>query len=423
MTKKILLFLILITLIFSFSVQAEKKIEFWTINLSPAYDDYFLAKINEFESKYPETKIVWEDISFSSINQKLRYRLAEGTPPEVVNLSPQLMASLLEEKLLFPISTLKKDYSQEYYPLLWENGYYQGEYYAFPWYLSSKLMAFNQEIFKIAGVDPQNIPQNREDFYKLAEKITAETGVYAFMTQIKIQHEFIEAGIELFKNKNQRTKAAFNTKKAEKIIKRYQDLAKKGVIPKDSLNAGFNIALERYKENDLAVLWTASQFLKEIEKESDYLKDKTALAVIPQAEEGLINAALMNLVIPQGAENKKEGAEFAHFITSADSQKEFVKKTSVLSSAVDTNQDTVKKEIITETSEIKSLTDEAQKILKKQLTRNQDLTLIHPQADKLTRIMEEEFARAFANKITAKKALNNMEEKWNQLLQEEKNND
>jgi multiple sugar transport system substrate-binding protein/putative chitobiose transport system substrate-binding protein len=425
MTKKILLIFLLTILIFSAAVQAEKEIEFWTINLSPRFDDYFIKKIEEFENKNPEIKINWEDINFSSINQQLRYRIAEGNIPEVVNLSPQLMASLLEEELLFPISTLDKDFSQYYYSLFWENGYYKGGYYAFPWYVSSKLMAFNQEIFKIAGVNPQNIPKNQEEFFKLAEQITAETGVYALMPQIKIQHEFIEAGIKLFKNEDQRNKAAFNTEKAEAVINRYQNLAEKGVIPKDTLSSGFNIALERYKKNDLAILLTAPQFLKEIENESDYLRDVTALSIIPAAEEGVINAALMNLVIPKGASYKNEAAEFAHFITSAEAQAEFSEKASVLSSAVISEQENniEKEEIITGTVSRKALEAEAQKILQAQLSRNKDLTLIHPQADRLIRVMDEQFARAFAGKISARDALNIMEEKWNQILAEEKNND
>lgn len=425
MYKKILLIFLLVTFSFTASIQAAKEIEFWTINLSPQHDDYFNNKIEEFKEKHPAVEITWEDINFSSINQQLRYRIAAGEIPEVVNLSPQLMASLLAEDLLFPISSLEQNYRQHYYPLLWENGYYEGKYYAFPWYVSSKLMAFNQEIFKIAGIAPKNIPEDREEFYKLAEKITAETGVYAFMPQIKIHHEFIEAGIKLFENEDQQQKAAFNTAKAEKIIKRYQSLVQKNVIPKDSLTAGFNIALERYKKNDLAILFTASQFLTEIENESDYLRDVTALSVIPTAEKGVLNAALMNLVIPKNADHKELAAEFAHHITSAKSQAEFAERTSILSSAVDLLEkgENETEEIIIKKDADQPLNKAAQKILREQITRNQDLTLVHPQAGTLLKIMDQEFARAFAGKISAKEALNKMEQKWNQVLKEEKKND
>ena len=423
MTNKFLYALLIILLCFSAQAGAAKEIEFWTINLSPQFDNYFLNKIEEFESENSDIEIKWEDVNFSTINQQLRHRLASGDIPEVVNLSPQLMASLLEEDLLFPISTLDKDYSDQYYPLLWENGKYKDQDYAFPWYLSSKLMIYNQEIFKIAGLDPKRVPKSREELFKTAEIITEKTGVYGLMPQLKIQHELIEAGIELFKEENGQLKAAFNTKKAEKIIKRYQELAAKGVIPKDTLNSGFNIALERYQKNELAILLTPPQFLKAVENESDYLKDVTALSVIPAAEEGLINAALMNLVIPKAASYKKEAAEFANFITSAAAQAEFSRLASVLPSAVIEEAEVNPNNLITETADNRSLEAEAQQILRKQLPRNQDLTLIHPEADSLIKVMEEQFARAFLGKISAEEALNIMESKWNQILAEENNND
>lgn len=418
---KIIFFVFIMILLFPAAVQAEKEIEFWTISLSPQYDDYFFKKIEEFESKNPGLKIVWEDINFSSINQKLRYRIAAGDAPEVVNLSPQLMSSLLKEDLLYSISDLKQDYSKNYYPLLWENGLYQGKYYAFPWYVSSKLMAYNQEIFKIAGLDPENVINNRKELFETAEKITNKTGVYALMPQIKIHYEFIEAGIDLFADQNKKIKAAFNTEAAEKIISQYQSLAEKGVIPKDSLNSGFNVALERYKKNDLAILFTSPQFLDQIKNESRYLKEQTILSAIPTAKKGVINSPLMNLVIPAGADYKKQAADFAYFITSAESQREFSQLSSVLSSALSQKEDLKadNKKIITEVNAKSNLEDEAQKILRRQLFRSKDLTLVHPQAEKLIKVMEAEFARAFANKISAQEALNNMERKWNQILDEE----
>ncbi|MGM0549002.1 MAG: ABC transporter substrate-binding protein [Bacillota bacterium] len=417
--------MLLIILATASPIQAKTELEFWTINLSPNYDNYFLEKIEEFEEKNPNLKIIWQDINFSSINQKLRYQIAAGKAPALVNLSPQLMAPLLKDDLLRPISDFQKDYSKNYYPLLWENGYYQGKYYAFPWYLSSKVMIFNQEILKIAGLNKTDLTQNKAALYKAAEKITAKTGIYALMPQIKIEQEFMEAGINLFEDPAKKQKAAFNNKKAESIIKRYQDLVQKKVIPKDSLTAGFNIALERYQKNELAILFSPQQFIKEIESESKYLKDISQAAVIPTAEKGLVNAALMNLVLPKNNPHPKEALKFATFISSHKSQSEFSRIAPVLASTKSTDLDSnLKQEKLLDTANNQiSLTKKVQIILKKQLSRNQDLTLIHPKADKLLKVMETEFSRAFANKISAKEALNQMEKKWNKILAEETLND
>ncbi|MCC3144132.1 extracellular solute-binding protein [Halanaerobium sp. Z-7514] len=413
--KKIF-FLILVFIVFlSFNTKAETQIEFWTINLSPQYDQYFLNKIAEFEAQNPELKIKWEDISFSSIQQKLRQKISEGKAPQVVNLSPQLMSALVYEDLLYAISNFEQNYGAEYFINLWESNNYDGEIYAFPWYVSTRIMAYNKEIFKIAGLNPEDFPQNQSDFFETARKLKVGSGVYAFMPQLQIHEEFKKAGLNIFELNNDKPRAAFNNDKAVAIVAEYQNLAKERVVPADSLNSSFNIALDRYLKNELAVLITAPQFLKEIEAESNYLKDMTALAAIPSGEGELINASLMNLVIPKTAENKAEAAEFAAFITGAEAQREFSKITGLLPSAKNAVNTDFFLENNSEAEEI-SLTDQARYLLAKELENMADMTLLIENSSALTRAMNEQFARAFADKITAQEAVDIMEQRFNEIL-------
>jgi multiple sugar transport system substrate-binding protein/putative chitobiose transport system substrate-binding protein len=414
----------------SFSAAAEndyKEIEFWTINLKSNYEDYFLKKINEYQLENPDIKIKWEDLSFYSIKQNLMFRMG-GDIPQLVNLSPELMSSLLHEGLLYPISEFKKDYSKEFYQKLWETGRYQGEIYAFPWYLSSRIMAYNKEIFAIAGLDPANPPETYKELYDAAEVIKEKTGVYAFMPRIKIYQEFLKAGITLFEEKEGTLEPAFNTEKALEIISNYQRLAENDIIPSDSLTANFNIAVERYLENDLAILITAPQFLKRIENDSEYIRDMTGLAPLPTAEAGILNASLMNLVIPRDAEFKKETAEFAAFITNSKSQLEFSGLTGVLPSAkINTDSlDTIDRTTLNEYNKINytssnnnSLTENARQILMMNLDKTTDLTLLEQKSNDIIKLMDQQFARAFAGKISAEEALELMEIGCIKILNEE----
>ena len=414
--KKIFFLTLILVFLLTINTAAETKIEFWTINLSPQYDEYFLEKISEYEAENPNIKIKWEDISFSAIQQQLRQKISEGDSPQVVNLSPQLMSSLVYQDLLYPISNFEKNYDSEYFVNLWESNNYDGEIYAFPWYLSSRIMAYNKEIFKIAGLDPTDFPQSQTEFFETARRIKKASGVYAFMPQRQIHEEFIKAGLDIFELDNDKLKAAFNNDKAVEIVAEYQNLAREGVVPADSLNSSFNIALDRYLKNDLAVLITAPQFLKEIEADSDYLSDMTALAVQPTGEGDLINASLMNLVIPRAAKNKSEAAEFAAFITGAEAQQEFSKLTGLLPSA----KGAINDKFFAENSELEnkklSLNDQARYLLAKELEKMTDMTLIVENSSALTRAMNEQFARAFADKITAQEAVKLMEQRFIEIL-------
>lgn len=406
----------------------KKEIEFWTINLRPKFDPYFLDKFAEYEAKNKDVKIIWHDLSFYSISQKLKFRIAEENAPQLVNLSPQLMTSFLLEDLLYPISNLEEDLQKNYYPNLWESGIYNNQAFAFPWYFSSKVMAYNREILSIAGLEPENPPETYEELFQMAERIKKKTGVHAFMPQVKIHQEFLKAGIKLFAEVEGRLEPVFNTDKALEIIKAYQSLAENDIVPSDSLSTGFNIALERYMENDLAILITSPQFLKRIESESEYLKDMTAVAVLPSYDTNLVEASLMNLVIPKSADLKKETADFAAFISSAEAQLEFARISGVLPSADIEKAGLYNTEIIQRedynnnnhsNSETKLLpSKEAELILYKQLAKSRDFTLIQQNSAQLIKVMEEQFARAFAGKISAEEALNLMEKGCREILNE-----
>lgn len=435
MNRKISLLSILFCFLFmflfsSFSAAAEtdyKEIEFWTINLKSNYEDYFLQKINEYQLENPNIKIKWEDLSFYAVKQNLMFRMG-GDIPQLVNLSPELMSSLLHEGLLYPISEFDKDYSKEFYPKLWETARYQGEVYAFPWYLSSRIMAYNKEIFAIAGLDPARPPETYKELYDAAEVIREKTGIYAFMPRIKIYQEFLKAGIKLFEEKEGNLIPAFNTEKALEIIRNYQRLAEKDIIPSDSLTSNFNIAVERYLKNDLAILITAPQFLKRIENNSEYIRDMTGLAPLPTAEADILNASLMNFVIPKDAEFKKETAEFAAFITNSESQLEFSELTGVLPSAkIETGSlDITEKAFSNEynknnytSSDNTSLTENARQILMMNLDKTTDLTMLKQKSNEIIKVMDQQFARAFAGKISAEEALELMEIGCRKILNEE----
>jgi multiple sugar transport system substrate-binding protein/putative chitobiose transport system substrate-binding protein len=332
------------------------------------------------------------------------------------------MSSLLHEELLYPVSEFDKDYSKEFYPKLWETSLYQGKIYAFPWYLSSRIMAYNKEIFEIAGLDSTKPPETYEELYKAAEIIKDKTGVYAFMPKIKIYQEFLKADIQLFEEKEGKLIPAFNTEKALEIIRNYQELAAEDIIPPDSLTADFNIAVERYLENDLAILITAPQFLKRIENDSEYIKDMTGLAPLPTAEADILNTSLMNLVIPKDAEFKEEAAEFAAYITNSESQLEFSELTGVLPSAKIEKNDLSNrdKDFLNEYNNAHtSLTENARQILMMSLEKTTDLTLLEKDANEIIKVMDQQFARAFAGKISAEEALELMEIGCRRILNEE----
>ena len=74
------------------SVEPEESadpitLEFWTISLSPTFDDYFNARFDAYTADHPNVTIKWVDMPQDAINDKLSTSAAAGNAPDVVNLN------------------------------------------------------------------------------------------------------------------------------------------------------------------------------------------------------------------------------------------------------------------------------------------------------------------------------------------------
>ena len=66
---------------------APLRLEFWTIQLRPRFDDYMNRVIAAFEDANPGIHVDWIDLPQKSILQKLMACIAGGVPPDLVNLN------------------------------------------------------------------------------------------------------------------------------------------------------------------------------------------------------------------------------------------------------------------------------------------------------------------------------------------------
>ncbi|MFW6269046.1 MAG: ABC transporter substrate-binding protein [Bacillota bacterium] len=409
-TKVLFLITIIFILIFTgVSAAEEVELEFWTINLSPRFDDYFKQMIDKYEADNPGITITWKDVSFSSVRQKLLYNIAEGNSPDVVNLSTELAWPLIQEEIILPISDINSEYEDDYFAGIWEAGVFKDKAYAFPWYVSTRILIYNKDIFMVSGLDPDSPPETVEELEEYAKIIKDKTGIYGFMPQIKLHHEFRKAGIPLFEG-DKHMEPGFSEKKAEEIVRWYYELNQDGIIPEDTISEGVNLALERYVDEELGMLLIGPQFLPRIKEKDSYIYEISEVAAIPLREEEVLSAGVMNLAIPSSSKNPEEAAAFAHFITGEEAQLLFAERASVLPS--------VKAAV-----EVESIYNNKDELVKKagqisisQLEKAVDMTLTVPESDLLLKVMDEQFARAFAGKITSEDAVKIMDEKWREIL-------
>lgn len=138
------------------SGKVEGDITFQTWNLRANFKPYFEGVIADFEKKYPGTHVKWVDQPAEGYADKISADAAGGTLPDVVNVSPDLVAPLAKAGLALDLDKSAGQYKKEYLDGAWASHQIPGMTgtYAFPWYLNTGPLFYNKSLFKEAYSTP-----------------------------------------------------------------------------------------------------------------------------------------------------------------------------------------------------------------------------------------------------------------------------
>ena len=242
---------------------AAEEIEFWTISLSPYFDKQMKQLAADFEATHPGVRVKWTDVPIQAMQQKLLSSIAAGTAPDVVNLNSDMAVQLYQQGALLALNEYAPaDAFHVYFPKALETFTDGDVIYGVPWYWAPKVMAYNTEIFRKAGLDPDNPPRTVEAVIEAARQIEDRTGLYGFMPNINgvnFLFVFQEAGLPILSEDGRR--AVFNSPEHVKLLQMYIDLFKNDYIPEDTMRRGYLGATELYSAGKLGMLITGPQFL------------------------------------------------------------------------------------------------------------------------------------------------------------------
>ncbi len=393
---------------------SNNKLELWTMQLKPTFNDYMNNLISEYKKQNPNIEVEWVDLPSKEIEQKTLTSIAGGKSPDVINLNPNFTAKLAEEGALADLETMvDPDIKNSYLPNIWKSSTFSGKTYGFPWYLSTAITIYNKELFKKAGL-PDVPPKNFSELLEMGAKIKEKTGKYIYTPNFADSGKFLEymsqEGIKLVSDDN--TKAEFNTNDSEKFLNYWIDLGKKAIIPKDSITQGHREAIDKFQAGETAILVSGPQFLNIIKQNAPQLYSSLGVAPQLSGKAQKVGVGVMNLVIPESSKNKPEAVKLAQFITNSENQLSFSKLVTILPSITMAS----KNSYFTTLSAKPTLEENARKISAEQLTNG---SVLLPQVNKwseLSKSFDQYFQQAYLGQITAKEALSKAEKDWNTIL-------
>ncbi|HEY9629634.1 MAG TPA: sugar ABC transporter substrate-binding protein [Coleofasciculaceae cyanobacterium] len=323
------------------NANAGGEVEFWTMQLQPQFTDYFNALIAEFEQENSGTKVKWVDVPWGDMQSKILTSVSAGTAPDVVNLNPDFAAQLAGRNAWLELdSKIPEGDRAQYLPKIWQANTLDGKSFGIPWYLSTSITIYNQDLLKRSGISQP--PATYKELAEVAKQVKEKTGKYAFFTTFVAEdsgealQSFVQMGAQLLTPEG---KAAFNTPEGKAVFQYWTDLYQQNLLPKEVLTQGHRRAIELYQSGETALLSTGSQFLKTIETNAPAVAKVSASAAQISGDTRKKSVAVMNLAIPRNTDQPDMALKFALFVTNNANQLAFAKAANVLPSTAEALQD------------------------------------------------------------------------------------
>ncbi len=389
------------------------QIEFWTMQLQPEYTDYFKQLISTFEKQNPGVQVRWVDVPWSAMESKILTAVAGKTAPDVVNLNPDFASQLAGQNAWLDLDAkVPAQVRDVYLPNVWKASSLNGKTFGIPWYITTKITIYNQDLLQKAGVSKPTVTY--EDLARVAKQVKEKTGKYAFFITFvpgdsgEVLESFVEMGVNLL---DAQGKAAFNTAQGKAVFHYWVDLYKNGLLPKDVLTQGHRRAIELYQSGETALLATGAEFLKQIENNAPTIAKVSRTAPQITGSTGKKNIAVMNLVVNRESKFPDLALKFALFVTNDENQLSFAKAANVLPSTVKALQDNYFKSLPPNPTP----SDQARLVSASQMKEAEVLIPALKNINRLQKLIYENLQAAMLNQKTVDQAIADAANGWEHL--------
>lgn len=293
--------------------------------------------VKAFEKKHPDIKInsVYIANQGEGQNEKLLTAIAGGNPPDAAYFDRFEIASWADQGSLTDLTELaEKDgiSKEKYYPFAWDEAVYNGKLYGIPTTTDSRLLFYNKEHFRKAGLDPENPPKTIQELEDAAEKLTIKKGrrferigFIPWYGQGWLYTWGWAFGGEFYDPKTGKVTA--NHPKIVEALQWETDFAKKYDVEDiagftDSQGTG---AMDPFISGQLSMQVSGPFSISSIEKFNPEMDYGVTPIPTPSGTNFTTWSGGWSVVIPKGAKNVEAAWEFVKFFGSEEGQKIFSK--------------------------------------------------------------------------------------------------
>lgn len=128
----------------------------------------------EFEETHPDIKVDMEFVGWANLFDNIVTSIGGGNAPDAMYIGSRWIPQLANMGAIIPLEEYITKEKREMYPeKVWNTTTYQGDIYGVVRAMSSKALIYNKNLFREAGLDPEDPPETWDELHSYAEKIDA----------------------------------------------------------------------------------------------------------------------------------------------------------------------------------------------------------------------------------------------------------
>lgn len=134
--------------------------------------------VDDFNKSQDKIIVKHSYYPFSDIFTKELAAVSAGNPPDIMMNDINTVQQRASKKQAINLSKYveQSKVKDRFFPELWNTVLYQGEPYALPFNTDTRMMFYNKDDFKAAGLDPEKFPTTWEELDKVAAKLDKKDG-------------------------------------------------------------------------------------------------------------------------------------------------------------------------------------------------------------------------------------------------------
>ncbi|MFC8588486.1 extracellular solute-binding protein [Streptomyces sp. NPDC003444] len=285
--------------------EGTKTVNIWLMRDS-ASEDFVERFKKAYEEEHDGVELRFTIQDWTGIGKKVTEAIEGPGGPDVIEVGNTQVAQYADTEKLFDLTleSVRDLGSEDWLPGLAEPGSISGSQYGIPWYAANRIVIYNKDLFRDAGIDKP--PATRAQWLADTEKLNknGSQGIYLAGQDWYTLSGFIwDEGGELAVDKGGEWTGALDSPAAQRGMAFYKDLQSLGSGPKNADEQNPPQA-DVFAKGDVAQLIATPSAVAAILKTNPELEDKLGYFPIPGKKAGQPCAVFTggsDLIIPENA--------------------------------------------------------------------------------------------------------------------------